>query len=52
MIIPFTLLFGAIGYLNYKSKDELSLVEEEKLDSVGNQLDQDDLYKELEDLFI
>ena len=52
MIIPFTLLFGAIGYLYYKSKDEVSLVEVEKKDSPSNQLDQDDLYKDLEDLFI
>ena len=52
MIIPITLLFGAIGYLYYKSKDEVSLVEVENLDSPINQLDQDDLYKDLEDLFI
>ena len=52
MIVPITLLFGAIGYLYYKSKDEVSLVEVEKIDSPGNQLDQDDLYKDLEDLFI
>ena len=52
MIIPFTLLFGAIGYLYYKSKDEVSLVNEENEDSSINQIDQDDLYKDLEDLFI
>ena len=52
MIIPFTLLFGAIGYLYYKSKDEVSLVEEEKINSQNNPIDQDDLYKDLEDLFI
>ena len=52
MIIPFTLLFGAIGYLYYKSKDEVTLVEVEKLDSSNDQIDQDDLYKDLEDLFI
>ena len=52
MILPLTLLFGGIGYLYYKSKDEVSLVEVEKLDSPSNQLDQDDLYKDLEDLFI
>ncbi len=52
MIIPFTLLFGAIGYIYYKSKDELSLVEVEKQDSPRDQLDHDDLYKDLEDLFI
>ena len=52
MIIPFTLLIGAIGYLYYKSKDEVSLFEVEKLDSSNDQKDQDDLYKDLEDLFI
>ena len=52
MIVPFTLLFGAIGYLYYKSKDEVSLVEVEKLDSPIDQIDNDDLYKDLEDLFI
>ena len=52
MIIPFTLMFGAIGYLYYKSKDEVSLIEGEKLDSPSQQLDQDDLNKDLEDLFI
>ena len=52
MIIPFTLLFGAIGYLYYKSKDEVSLVNEANQDSQGDQTNQDDLYKDLEDLFI
>ena len=51
MIIPFTLFFGAIGYLYYKSKDEVS-IDLEKLDSSSNQTEQDDLYKDLEDLFI
>ena len=44
MIIPFTILFGAIGYLYYKSKDELSLVKVEKQDTPSDQIDQDDLY--------
>ena len=52
MIIPFTLLFGAIGYLYYKSKDEVSLVEVDEFDTPTDQIDQDDLYKDLEDLFI
>ena len=52
MIVPFTLLIGAIGYLYYKSKDEVSLIEVEKLDSASDQKDHDDLYKDLEDLFI
>ena len=51
MIVPLTLLFGAIGYLYYKSKDEVSLIEEAHLDKPNEQIE-DDLYKDLEDLFI
>ena len=54
MIIPFTLLFGALGYLYYKSKDEVTLLEPESLESANEQIkdDDDDLYIDLEDLFI
>ncbi len=52
MIISITLLFGAIGYLFYKSKDEVALVEVEKLDNSSDQIDQNDLYNDLDDLFI
>ena len=52
MIIPFTILFGAIGYLFYKSKDEVSLVERDQLNLQSEQTEEDDLYKDLEDLFI
>ena len=52
MIIPFTLLFGAIGYLYYKSKDEITLFESDKLSTSNKQIEEDDLYKDLEDLFI
>ena len=52
MIIPFTLLFGVLGYLYYKSKDEITLVNAEKVDSPNDQINQDDLYNDLEDLFI
>ena len=52
MIIPLTLLFGAVGYLYYKSKDEVSLVEEDQLGKHSQQIEEDDLYKDLEDLFI
>ncbi len=52
MIISLTLLFGAMGYLYYNSKEEVSLFEIKKLDSPSDQKDQDDLYKDLEDLFI
>ena len=47
MILPTTLLFGALGYLFYTSKKELSL---DQLDS--KEKENDDLYKDLEDLFI
>ena len=52
MIIPFTLLLGAVGYLYYRSKDELTLLEREDIDSHEEQITEDDLYKDLEDLFI
>ena len=49
MILPTTLLLGAFGYLIYTSKKELSL---DQHDSIENQKENDDLYKDLEDLFI
>ncbi len=49
MILPTTLLLGALGYLFYTSKKELSL---EHHDPIESQKDNDDLYKDLEDLFI
>ena len=49
MILPTTLLLGALGYLFYTSKKDLSLNHHEPL---GNQIENDDLYKDLEDLFI
>ena len=52
MVIPFTLILGALGYLYYKSKDELTLVEKENSDQTSDQIKDDDLYKDLEDLFI
>ena len=52
MIIPFTLLFGALGYLYYKSKEEVSLLELEQIDDQNKKEESDDLYKDLEDLFI
>ena len=52
MIIPFTLLLGAFGYLYYKSKDEVTLLEDNQLDEHNEKKIEDDLYKDLEDLFI
>ena len=52
MIISFTLFFGAIGYLYYKSKEEVSLIEVDQFDSQREEIEEDDLYKDLEDLFI
>ena len=49
MILPTTLLLGALGYLVYTSKKELSLDHNELIE---NQKENDDLYKDLEDLFI
>ena len=49
MILPTTLLLGALGYLFYTSKKELSL---DSQDSKEKQKENDDLYKDLEDLFI
>ena len=49
MIFPTTLLLGALGYLFYTSKKELSL---DNLEPIENQKENDDLYKYLEDLFI
>ena len=47
MILPTTLLLGALGYLFYTSKKELSLDHHETKEK-----ENDDLYKDLEDLFI
>ena len=47
MILPTTLLLGALGYLFYTSKKELSL---DHLDT--KEKENDDLYKDLGDLFI
>ena len=47
MILPTTLLLGALGYLFYTSKKELSL---DQLDT--KEKENDDLYKDLKDLFI
>ncbi len=49
MILPTTLLLGALGYLFYTSKKELSL---DHHVPVENKTENDDLYKDLEDLFI
>ena len=49
MILPTTLLIGALGYLFYTSKKELSLDHDDHLES---RKENDDLYKDLEDLFI
>ena len=49
MILPTTLFLGALGYLFYTSKRELSL---DNNDLIENQKENDDLYKDLEDLFI
>ena len=49
MILPTTLLIGALGYLFYTSKKEVSLDDNA---SSENSKENDELYKDLEDLFI
>ena len=49
MVLPITLLLGALAYLFYNSKKQLSL---DHLEEIENQKEMDDLYKDLEDLFI
>ena len=49
MILPPTLLLGALGYLFYTSKKELSL---DQHDPIENQKENDDSYNDLNDLFI
>ena len=49
MILPTTLLLGALGYLFYTSKKELSINHH---NTTEIQEENDDLYKDLEDLFI
>ena len=49
MILPTTLFLGALGYLFYTSKKELSLEHHEHIEK---RKENDDLYKDLEDLFI
>ena len=49
MILPTTVLLGAIGYIFYTSKRDLSL---DHHDLIENKKENDDLYKDLEDLFI
>ena len=49
MILPTTLLLGVLGYLFYNSKKELSI---DNHINTENQKENDDLYKDLEDLFI
>ena len=49
IILPTTLLLVSLGYLFYTSKKELSI---DHHDSIEKQKENDDLYKDLEDLFI
>ncbi len=49
MILPTTLFFGALGYIFYTSKKELSV---DNNDPIENSKEDDELYKDLEDLFI
>ena len=52
MIIPFIILFGAVGYFYYNSKEEVTLIEGNQLDKTNEKIEDDDLFNNLEDLFI
>ena len=52
MIIPLTLLLGAVGFLYYKSKEEVLLIDGDPLDNINDEIEDNDLYKDVEDLFI
>ena len=49
MIITLTLLFGALGIIAYKSKEDVSLIDDFHIEE---NKEEEDLYKDLEDLFI
>ena len=49
MILPTTLFFGALGYLFYTSKKELSVYDNSPSEKLK---ENDDLYQNFEDLFI
>ena len=42
-------MFGALGYLFYTTKEEISLVDDSLIE---NSKDDDEIYDDLEDLFI
>ena len=49
MILPTTLFFVALGYLFYTSKKELVISDDTP---IRNPKDDDDMYRDIEDLFI
>ena len=52
MIITYAFLFGIVGYLFYKSKDEVIVVNNETINS-SNEIEEDEtLHKDLNDLFL
>ena len=51
MLVPITLVFGAVGFPYFKLKAELSLIQGAKIDTLNEQIEDDDLYQDLEDIF-
>lgn len=49
MIIPFAFLLGSLAFLFYKSKEEVTLVNDLSNEKIE---EENDIYKDLEDLFI
>tara|TARA_A100001388_G_C28388970_1_gene320535 strand:- start:304 stop:441 length:138 start_codon:yes stop_codon:yes gene_type:complete len=45
-------MFGIVGILFHKSKNQVSFFKDDQLETGNTKKEIDDLYKELEDLFI
>ena len=52
MILPVTCFFIAAVYLCYKTKENVSMVKVGQLEKNKEKIEEDLLYKDLEDLFI
>ena len=52
MLVLLTFFFSALGYFYFKSRLEATFVEGDQLDMPKEKSEDDDLYKDLEDLFI
>ena len=52
MILSLTILFAAISYLYYRSSHGVYLIKGDQLNTTNEKIEKDNLYKDLEGLFI